>query len=249
MRKDLYNNYDFCQTQEVYLQNREGNGHLPANTLSGSESDINASKNIPHVECPKNEIISHCAFTQYSLKQGLQLFPVEARNATMAEIQQLHNMEVFELVQKSSLTQQELMRTLSSITFIKQKRCGRIKARTCADGRPQRTIFEKWEAALPTVRTESVLFTYAVEERVIAVYDIPGAFLHTAQTDIVHIKMTGELVELLVEICPTSYTDYVIWENGKKSIFLCLKRALYGCLKSALLFWKHLSGNLIKRGY
>jgi hypothetical protein len=56
----------------------------------------------------------------------------------------------------------------------------------------------------------------AVEERVIAVYNIPGAFLNTAQTDIVHFKMTGELVE----ICPTSYTDYVIWENGKKSIYL-----------------------------
>jgi hypothetical protein len=55
----------------------------------------------------------------------------------------------------------------------------------------------------------------AVEERVIAVYDIPGAFLHTAQSDIVNVKMTGELVELLVEICPTAYTDYVIWENGK----------------------------------
>jgi hypothetical protein len=35
---------------------------------------------------------------------------------------------------------------LNSITFIKQKRCGQIKARTFADGRPQLAIFEKWEA-------------------------------------------------------------------------------------------------------
>jgi hypothetical protein len=33
------------------------------------------------------------------------------------------------------------------------------------------------------------------------------------------------------------------------AIYLRLKRALYRCLKSALLCWKHFSGNLIKRGY
>jgi hypothetical protein len=32
----------------------------------------------------------------------------------------------------------------------------------------------------------------------------------------------------------------------KKVIYSLLKRALYGCIKSA---WKHLSGNLLKRGY
>jgi hypothetical protein len=35
-------------------------------------------------------------------------------------------------------------------------------------------------------------------------------------------------------------------EKGK---YLLLKRALHGCIKSALLLWKHLSGNLLKRGY
>jgi hypothetical protein len=28
-----------------------------------------------------------------------------------------------------------------------------------------------------------------------------------------------------------------------------LKRALYGCVKSALLFWENLSGKLVMRGY
>jgi hypothetical protein len=121
IRKDLYEDYDFCQTQDVDLHNEEVKWNLPANASAENEFDINSTQNTPHIECSKNEIISHFAFTQYSLKQGLQLFPVEARSATIADIQQLYNIELFEPLQKSSLTQQELMRTLSSLTFIKQK--------------------------------------------------------------------------------------------------------------------------------
>jgi hypothetical protein len=68
------------------------------------------------------------AFTQYSLKQGLKKFPVEAKEATMKEIKQLRDMHVFKPVHKSSLTKQEIQQALGSIIFIKEKRCGRIKA-------------------------------------------------------------------------------------------------------------------------
>jgi hypothetical protein len=46
-----------------------------------------------------------------------------------------------------------------------------------------------------------------------------------------------------------AYSEYFIIENGKKVIFLLLKRALYESNKFALLFWKHLSGDLLERGY
>jgi hypothetical protein len=41
----------------------------------------------------------------------------------------------------------------------------------------------------------------------------------------------------------------MIKERGKDVIYLILKKALYGCMKSALLFWGHLSGGLIERDY
>jgi hypothetical protein len=68
------------------------------------------------------------------LKQGLRKYPRETKDATMAELKQLHDMKVFTPVKKSTLTRQELLDVLNTITFIKRKRCGRIKARTCADG-------------------------------------------------------------------------------------------------------------------
>jgi Reverse transcriptase (RNA-dependent DNA polymerase) len=141
---------------------------------------------------------------------------------------------------------------LNSIIFIKQKRCGRIKARACADGRPQRALYEKSEASSPTVKTESVILTSvidAAEERVIGVYDIPGAFLHSKLPDTVYMKVTGTLTRFLVAVAPDIYSSFVVTENGIDVIYLLLTRALYGCLKSALQFWKHLSGNLVKRGY
>jgi hypothetical protein len=61
--------------------------------------------------------------------------------------------------------------------------------------------------------------------------------------------MTGEAAEFLVEISPKTYKNYITSEKGKDVIYLVLKKALYGCVKSALLFWEDLSSKLIKRGY
>ena len=40
---------------------------------------------------------------------------------------------------------------LSYLMFLKQKRCGTLKARGCADGRPQREYITKEESSSPTV--------------------------------------------------------------------------------------------------
>jgi hypothetical protein len=69
--------------------------------------------------------------------QGLRKFPTAAKDATIAEMKQLHEINVFQPDHRSSLTRQEIQQTLGSLIFIKEKGCGRIKARTCADGRRQ----------------------------------------------------------------------------------------------------------------
>jgi hypothetical protein len=218
-RKDLFDNYEFFQ---------------------GNKADATTfyeSKNMT---------------TQWSLKQGLRHFPKETNKATILELTQLHEMKVFQPVHWSSMTQQEIMGTLNTLTIIKIKRCGRIKARTCADRRLQRSLYQKWESSSPTVRTESVLLTPMIDaykERTVGVYDIPGAFLHAKQTDLTYVKMTDEAVHFIVEISPSTYKDYVITEKGKGVLYLEIKKALYRCVKSALLFWEDLSGKLFKQGY
>ena len=73
------------------------------------------------------------------------------------------------------------------------------------------------------------------------------------QTDIdelIHVRMDGELAELMAKIDPGLYEKYMVREPGKKpAIYMVLNKALYGTLQAALLFWKDLSGALQEWGY
>ena len=98
--------------------------------------------------------------------------------------------------------------------FLKEERCGKIKARGCADGRKQREYMSKEEASSPTVAIESVMISCtidAVEERDVATCDVPGAFMQTDQPEDeeVHMKMRGSMAELMVKLDPKLYKKYV----------------------------------------
>ena len=51
-------------------------------------------------------------------------------------------------------------------------------------------------------------------------------------------KITGVLVDLLVELNPELYGKYVVYENGRKVLYVVVLRAIYGMLQSALLWYK-----------
>ena len=57
------------------------------------------------------------------------------------------------------------------------------------------------------------------------------------------------MVEALLKIKPELYRKYVILNNGKKFLYIKLRKVLYGLLNSGLLFWKDLSSLLIKNGF
>jgi hypothetical protein len=71
--------------------------------------------------------------------------------------------------------------------FLKMKSNGDIKARGCADGRPQRIYKSKEETSSPTAAVESIFITTAMaakEGRDVASVDIPGAFYRRKQATI-----------------------------------------------------------------
>jgi hypothetical protein len=92
--------------------------------------------------------------------------------------------------------------------FLKRKRCGRIKGRGCADGRPQRAYIQREDATSPTVSTQAVFLTSLIdahEGRDVATVDIHGAFMHADMDDLVHLRLTGKMVDLLLEIDREAY--------------------------------------------
>ena len=89
-----------------------------------------------------------------------------------------------------------------------------------------------------------------MEGRDVACIDLPGAYLHAVNEDEVIMKMEGKLAELMVNVEPKLYRKYVTTgPKGKPILYVKLYKALYGCLKSALLFYKKLVKDLTEYGF
>ena len=89
-----------------------------------------------------------------------------------------------------------------------------------------------------------------MEERDVAIIDIPGAFLNAFLDDTVHVKMEGILADALIKIDPVLYGPMATkTSTGKTLIYVRLTRALYGCLKSSLHFFQQLSKVLYDEGF
>jgi hypothetical protein len=118
------------------------------------------------------------------------------------------------------------------------KRDGRVKCRAVADGRKQRVIVPREEAASPTASLEAVLLTCIIdakENREVAITDIPNAFI-TADMEggNVYMKLCGKVAELLFRTAPKLYLKYVSYENGRVTLYVEALKAIYGTLKSVL---------------
>ncbi len=56
--------------------------------------------------------------------------------------------------------------------------------------------------------------------------------------------MNGSLAKLMAKTDPKLYRKYLVNEKGKKVLYLHLQKALYGMMKSALLFYQKLVSKL-----
>ena len=69
---------------------------------------------------------------------------------------------------------------LQYLIFLKQKICGKIKGRWCADGIKQREYLTKDDTSAPTVATEVFFLTClinAMDHQKVATVNIAGAFM------------------------------------------------------------------------
>ena len=103
----------------------------------------------------------------------------------------------------------EKAKALESLIFLVEKKDGRIKARHCANGSKQRQWINPEEAASPTVMTDSVLLTAGIEAREnrdVATWDMPNAFIQTAVEELdedgdrIVVKIRGAMVENAMQL-------------------------------------------------
>jgi hypothetical protein len=228
---------------------------IEADVLTMHGQVMTISQNDTEVLCKppyqgSQNILQAVALTQYHVKKGLKVFGKKGADAVLSELQQVHDLEVLDPV--SNLTEDEKAAALEYLMFLSEKRDGRIKARGCADGRKQRAYIAKEDASSPTVSLEALLLTTVIdakENRYVATVDVPGAFTQTDMDELVYVRLVGPMAEALIKISPSMYRKHILLENGQKVLYAKLRKALYGTLRAALLFWRDMSSTLQNFGF
>ena len=124
-------------------------------------------------------------------------------------------------IDPSSLTNEDKRRALDAVNLIKEKRNGKFKGRTCANGAKQRRFVKEGRIiSSPTASLESILATLVIdayEGRYMAIADVPVPCLHAEmpQDKMVLLKLKGQFVDIMCQVNP-EYKEYVRYEGKMK---------------------------------
>jgi hypothetical protein len=119
----------------------------------------------------------------------------------------------------------------------------KVMARLCAGGhRQERNPNVATSSPLP--RDPQTCIIASAQERHVATADITGASLEANMKSKIFMKFNDELTSIIVELFPR-YAPFV----SNACITVQLDRALYGCIESALMWYKEVSFFLISIGY
>ena len=80
------------------------------------------------------------------------------------------------------------------------------------------------------------LMADAYEGNDVATCDIAGAFLKGDMDDFVLVKLINEEVDIMCDVNP-DFKNYVVQEGKNRVLYMQLNKALYGCLKSATIWY------------
>ena len=198
---------------------------------------------------PSRYIVNHI-----SLRRGLSMYGAAAERSIQQEILNMKNKDVFAPVRISSLSPAKRRRIIRSSIFLKEKfkadgTFDKLKTRLVADGSMQeRSVYETDELSSPTVATISVMCMLAIaakERRKLSTVDVGSAYLNAEMDSDVTMMLDAPLAAIVVAIWPelSGYLD----DRGRA--YVRLKKALYGCIESAKLWYDELKRSLESWGY
>ena len=137
-------------------------------------------------------------------KRGIRTYGERAVAATLAEYKHLIEMSVFTSQDPGKMTEEEKRRALRTINLTKEKRCGKIKGKTVADGSKQWLYTTKAETVSLTIGLEALFASFMIdihEGRAIQTFDVPRAYIQTSMPEDknTYMKFEGEFVDILCE--------------------------------------------------
>ena len=195
---------------------------------------------------------------QYTLNKGLKKFGKAGEEAAKKEMQQLHDRGCWTPVNISEMMAEEKRKAQRALAYLTQKKSGEIKGRTIYNGSKTREWLSKEDLASPTASLQSLLVTMVIdayEGRDTMATDVPNAFIQAKMPEVkngeerVFMKIEGSLVDILLQINPEIYGGKIVYENGKKVLYVKVLRAIYGMLIASLLWYRKFKKDLEEKGY
>jgi Reverse transcriptase (RNA-dependent DNA polymerase) len=190
-------------------------------------------------------------FTQMTAQKGIKKHGQAAMDALRKEFEQFRVMDVLEPLDAFTLTDKQKADSLRALSVIKEKRDGRLKGRTVADGSAQKGKFSKSETGSPTAASDVVILTSMIDaykNRDVAVADVTGAYLHAHMKDFISMRFTGWAVDLLCDVNP-EYSPFTVHEGKTKVLYVRCNKAIYGCVVSGMLWYELFSQTLEQHGF
>lgn len=189
-----------------------------------------------------------------TIKKAMAKNPDATVASVVKEFRQLIDKGVWTVLRKANLAKGQLRSAIRSSMFLKEKYDAagvfdKLKARLVAGGDGQdKGLYD--DLSCPTVTQETVMVVLAIaaaEKRKVMTIDITGAYLECDLTDDVEVIM--KLDPVLTKILHSVDKNAVGQEDEKGVTYVKLNKALYGTVQAALLWYKKLSGVLVKDGY
>ena len=164
------------------------------------------------------------------------------------------DMNVWEIIEKARLSKEQLRKTIRSAMFLTEKftasgEFDKLKSRLVAGGDGQdKRLYDNLSS--PTVSQETIMMVLAIaaiEKRTVTTIDITGAYLECDIGDDDEVIMTIDpfLATLLSQVDPSVEQK----KDEKGVVYVKLKKALYGCIQSAKLWYDKLCSVLEADGY
>ena len=106
---------------------------------------------------------------------------------------------------------------------------------------------------MPTIAIEALfasILTDVHEGRAVQTFEVTGVYLRTPLPNdkVVHMKFEGKFLDIMCEVNP-EYGIFVIYEKGKKVLYVMILKAIYGMLESSLLWYDLFSTTLSNLGF
>ena len=234
-------------SEDAFLTNVGGTTPRPADTGPGTHD-------VEEVIKRHREEMSKSSTANISVKEAFRTRGNEAKKVIVSELKQMIDKRVWVPVLGGKLSAMQRAATIRSSMFLKQKNnpdgsFHKLKARLVAGGDQQdKSLYE--DLSSPTVSTSAVFTLLAIaahERRRVAVVDISGAYLNADMPSgvPVHMRLDRTMTDIIIDIDP-SYGKYT---DAKGGVTVHLKKALYGCVESAGLWYENLHVTMRGLGY